>query len=114
MDPEVAKARRLAGIKRRQRQTERNVQYIFDNCPEGCSTPYQFLRTYESMFGKLDFIYARAHTEFGEQFGRDVSPEEAGWGIYRPVNEEGQESLERLVDRVDKAMEKIPPDWKPE
>jgi len=101
MDAELAKRRRLAGLQRHQRKIHRQVDYIFEHFPD-VDNPYDFIRKYESVFGTFDFIYARAQTEFGEQFGRGLSPEDAGWGIYRPPDD--PPSLEEQLKKVDEAQ----------
>jgi len=45
-----------------------------------------FIRLYESKFGKFPFRFARKHTEFGRVFGRNLSEEDAEWGRFRPAD----------------------------
>jgi hypothetical protein len=98
-----------AGVKAYHRKIDRQVDDIFDRFPEATDTASSFIRLYESEYGRFPFWYARAHTEFGEQFGRTVSTEDAAWGRFRPADDlpdlEGQmkalDAAERLREKYE-------------
>jgi hypothetical protein len=86
------------GVKNRHRRAmeahwlkiQRRIDLIFVTFPNAQDDPHEFIRLYERVFAphRFPFWYARARTEFGTAFGRDLSSEDAAWGTYRPVDEE--------------------------
>ena len=88
------------------RRIQRQVEYIFEHFPEASNSARDFILAYESQFRRFPFPYARANTEFGNVFGRDVSPEDAQWGqTYWPADD--PMSLEEQLEKVDAAQKLI-------
>jgi hypothetical protein len=81
---------------------KRRIDFLFETLPNAQDDPHEFIREYERIFGyKFPFWYARAKTEFGIVFGRDLSDEDAAWGRYRPVDEDKPPiSIEEQIDRI--------------
>jgi hypothetical protein len=91
-------------------ETQRRVEFIFEAFPDTQDDPNAFIRMFEKVFGcGFPFWYARARTEFGIVFGRDLSPEDASWGKYRPVDEVIPPSLDEQIDRMEKQMAECKP-----
>jgi hypothetical protein len=88
------------------RKIKRQVDYIFENFPEAADNAQDYIRCYERQFRRFPFWYARANTEFGNHFGRKLSPEDAGWGQFRPIDEEL--SLEEMIEKAEKLAEDAP------
>jgi len=97
----------VAAMKRYYRQVHINVDAIFANVEGAHESAFAFVRAYESQFGKFPFPYARANTEFGVVFGRNVSAEDAGWGEFRPGDDPPTaREIEKQVDMFQKLMDR--------
>jgi hypothetical protein len=99
------------------RSIPRQVEYVFENFREASESARDFILVYEGQFGRFPFWYARANTEFGNVFGRDISPEDAQWGhTHRPADDpmslkeqlEKAEAAQGLIDRFEQQQDERP------
>jgi hypothetical protein len=107
LSEEERKARHRAGVKRWQRRVDRQVDELFsifdarndDSDPE----PSEFASAYYHEYGeRFPLIYARAHTEFGERYGRKTNFEDCSLGVYTPF--EDVVSVEEALKKADELM----------
>jgi hypothetical protein len=107
MAEKSARNAQTAGVKAYHRKVDSQVESIFERYPEATDNASDFIRIYESEYGKFPFWYARANTEFGEQFGRKLSPEDAAWGRFRPATDLSDlESQMKAMDTAEKLRER--------
>ena len=109
MTDEERKKRHLAGMKRWHRRVDRQVEELFvelrqqedGSGPDRYPDAAEFSKAYYDKYGEyLPLIYARAQTEFGEQYGSDIGWEDAGCGEFRPPRHfHHGETLEEYSER---------------
>lgn len=117
LSQEERKAKQRRGVIRWHRRVDRQVQELFDwfhnlnghdtSGPKENPDAAEFTREYYNHYGEyLPLIYARAHTEFGEQYGSDINWEDAGCGEFRPRGKPTGCGGDAAIDlQVEKAME---------
>jgi hypothetical protein len=85
------------------------VDFLLETSEVAQDNPRDFICEYERTYREgFPFWWARKNTEFGDAFGRDLSPEDAEWGKYRPIDRPAPRSIKSLEDRIEEMMMEMP------